>query len=145
MSVSWVLVANQSHARLFEAANANGDLSELDAMIYPEARMKGTELFTDGPGRSFDSGGHGRHGMGNPRQLHRRAGERFAKDIAHALEKGRKEGRYENLYIVAEPHMVGSLRDALDSPTRATIKGETGKNMVSCDTEQIRSQLPYLL
>ncbi|SDJ94537.1 host attachment protein [Microbulbifer yueqingensis] len=145
MAIAWVLVANQSHARLFEAANASGDLHEVEGMIYPEARMKGTEVYSDGPGRSYDSGGEGRHGMGNPRELHNRAGSRFAKELAHTLERGRQEGRYEKLYIVAEPQMVGNLREELDSPTRATIAGETGKNLVSSDAREIRSQLPYLL
>ncbi|UHQ56711.1 host attachment protein [Microbulbifer sp. YPW16] len=145
MAISWVLVANQSHARLFEATNATGNLHEVEGMIYPEARMKGTELYSDGPGRSFDSGGEGRHGMGNPRELHNRAGSRFAKELAHALERGRQEGRYEKLYIIAEPQMVGNLRDELDPPTRATIAGESGKNVVHCAPEEIRSQLPQLL
>ncbi|MFI2811403.1 MULTISPECIES: host attachment protein [Microbulbifer] len=145
MAISWVLVANQSHARLFEATNATGNLHEVEGMIYPEARMKGTELYSDGPGRSFDSGGEGRHGMGNPRELHNRAGSRFAKELAHALERGRQEGRYEKLYIIAEPQMVGNLRDELDPPTRATIAGESGKNVVHCAPEEIRSQLPHLL
>ncbi|SEA45273.1 host attachment protein [Microbulbifer marinus] len=145
MALAWVLVANQSQARLFEAEKRAGDLHELKTMVHPESRLPGREQFSDAPGRSFDSGAYGRHGMGNVREVHRRNGEDFAREIAHALERGRKEGRFEKLYIVAEPQMVGSLRDSLKSPTRATIAGEMGKNLVSCDPEEIRAQLPEWL
>lgn len=145
MALAWVIVANQSRARLFEAQKRAGALTELETLIHPETRLKGRDIETDAPGRSFDSGGEGRHAMGNVRELHNRAGRTFAREIAHALERGRQEGRYEKLYIVAEPHMVGSLREALKPPTLATIAGETGKNLVSCEAEEIRAQLPTWL
>ncbi|WP_346837466.1 host attachment protein [Microbulbifer sp. SAOS-129_SWC] len=145
MALAWVLVANQSHARLFEAAQRSGALDEVQAMVHPESRLKGRDIESDAPGRAFDSNGQGRHAMGNSSELHRRAGNKFAKELAHTLERGRQEGRYEKLYIVAEPQMVGSLRDALKPGTRATIAGETGKNLVNSDTEEIRAQLPYWL
>jgi len=142
MALAWVLVANQSQARLFEADKRAGELHELEALIHPESRLNGRDLISDAPGRTFDSGGQGRHAMGNVSQLHRLNGQRFARELAHALERGRVEGRYEKLYIVAEPQMVGSLREALNPPTRAVIAGETGKNLVNCEAEEIRAQLP---
>ncbi|SHF14904.1 Protein required for attachment to host cells [Microbulbifer donghaiensis] len=145
MALAWVLVANQSQARLFEAANRAGELHELETMIHPESRLNGRDLESDAPGRAFDSGGLGRHAMGNASQIHRRNGQKFAREIAHALEKGRKEGCFEKLYIVAEPQMVGSLRESLKAPTRAAIAGEMRKNLVNCDLEEIRSQLPEWL
>ncbi|WP_250459110.1 host attachment protein [Microbulbifer litoralis] len=146
MALAWVLVANQSHARLFEADKRASALHELESMIYPESRLKGRDIYADAPGRTFDRSGEGRHAMGNYRELRRRpARNRFARELAHALERGREEGRYEKLYIVAEPQMVGSLRDALDSPTRAAIAGETSKNLVSSETDEIRAQLPHWL
>lgn len=146
MALAWVLVANQSHARLFEADKRASELHELESMIYPEARLKGRDIYADAPGRTFDRGGEGRHAMGNYRELRRRPGRnRFARELAHALERGREEGRYEKLYIVADPHMVGSLRDALDPSTRAAIAGETSKNLVDSETQEIRAQLPHWL
>ncbi|AWF82708.1 host attachment protein [Microbulbifer sp. A4B17] len=145
MALAWVLVANQSQARIFEANKRVGNLNEIQALLHPESRLSGRDQESDAPGRSFDSYGQGRHSMGNSSRLHRRNGENFAREIAHTLERGRQEGQYEKLYIVAEPYMVGSLRDALKSPTRATIAGETGKNLVACEPEEIRAQLPIWL
>ncbi|WP_299947726.1 host attachment protein [uncultured Microbulbifer sp.] len=145
MVLAWILVANQSQARIFEAQKRAGQLHEIVDLLHPESRLPGREQESDAPGRSFDSHGQGRHAMGNFAEIHRRSGEKFAKEIAKTLERGRQEGRYEKLYIVAEPYMVGSLRDALRIPTRATVAGETGKNLVDFQPEEIRSQLPTWL
>ncbi|WP_226642624.1 host attachment protein [Microbulbifer variabilis] len=145
MALAWVLVANQSQARIFEAQKRASNLHEIQGLLHPQSRLSGREVDSDAPGRSFDSHGQGSHAMGNFANLHRRSGEDFAREIAHTLERGRQEGRFEKLYIVAEPYMVGSLRDALKTPTRATVAGETGKNLVDSQPDEIRAQLPIWL
>ncbi|MFD1215704.1 MULTISPECIES: host attachment protein [Microbulbifer] len=145
MSKAWVLVANHTHARLFEGEKRAKTLHEIESMVYPEGRMKGRDLITDAPGRSFDSSGEGRHAMSPSTGLRKQGAQKFARDIAHALEKGRVEGRYDKLYIVAEPSMAGTLRMSMSSPTLATIAGESRKNLVTCDSEKIRAELPMWL
>ncbi|MBN8430277.1 host attachment protein [Microbulbifer salipaludis] len=145
MSKAWVLVANHTHARVFEAEKRAGTLNEIESLVYPEGRMKAQELLSDAPGRAFDSQGQGRHAMAEPTSLRKQGAQKFARDIAHTLEKGRQEGRFDRLYIVAEPSMAGSLRLSMSSPCLATIAGESRKNLTTCDTEQIRAQLPMWL
>lgn len=145
MSKAWVLVANHTHARVFEAEKRAGTLNEIESLVYPEGRMKGRDVLSDAPGRSFDSKGQGRHAMAMPTSLRKQGAQKFARDIAHTLERGRQQGRFERLYIVADPSMAGSLRLSLSSPTLATIAGEARKNLVSSDTEEIRAQLPMWL
>lgn len=145
MSKAWVLVANHTHARVFEAEKRAGALNEVESLVYPEGRMKGQELLRDAPGRSFDSQGQGRHAMSETTSLRKQGAQKFARDIAHTLEKGRQEGRFDRLYIVAEPSMAGSLRMSMSSPCLAAIAGESRKNLTTCDSEQIRAQLPTWL
>ncbi|MDP5209800.1 host attachment protein [Microbulbifer sp. 2205BS26-8] len=145
MALAWILVANQSQARIFEVEKRAGQLQEIEDLFHPESRLPGREQESDAPGRSFDSHGQGRHALGNFSEIHRRSGDKFSKQIAKKLERGRQEGRYEKLYIVAEPYMVGSLRNALKIPTRATVACETGKNLVDFQPEEIRAQLPIWL
>lgn len=145
MSTAWVLVANHTHARIFEAEKRAGSLQEIESLVYPEARMKAHDLISDAPGRAFDSNGQGRHGMAKPTDLRKEGARKFARDIAHTLEKGRQEGRFDKLYIVAEPSMAGSLRMSMSSPTLATIAGESRKNVAECDSDEIRAQLPTWL
>jgi protein required for attachment to host cells len=146
MVKAWVLVANHTHARLFEAEKrADGELHEIEVLSHPEGRMRDRELVSDAPGRAFDSAGLGRHAVSNSKELRHQGAERFAREIAHTLERGRQEGRFEKLYIVAEPAIVGNLRSAMSSPTLATVAGESRKNLVTCKAEEIRAQLPLWL
>ena len=145
MSKAWVLVANHTTARLFEAEKRAKTLNEIESMLYPEGRMKGRDLISDAPGRAFDSYGMGRHAMSQSTALRKQGEQKFAKDIVHALEKGRREGRYEKLYIVADPSMAGTLRSSMSPTTRASIAGESRKNLVTCDPEKIRAELPMWL
>ncbi|GAA5524911.1 hypothetical protein Maes01_01470 [Microbulbifer aestuariivivens] len=145
MAKAWVLVANHTDARMFEAEHRASALKELEVLHYPEGRMRGQELLSDSSGRVFDRNGHGSHAMGGISDLRREGAQTFAREIAHALERAHEEGRYEHLYIVAEPKMVGPLRNALSPTTRAAIQGETGKNLVHSDPEAIRKQLPDFL
>ncbi|WP_105103101.1 host attachment protein [Microbulbifer pacificus] len=145
MSKAWVLVANHTHARVFEAEKRAGSLHEIESLVYPEGRMKGRDLITDAPGRAFDSNGQGRHAMAKPTDLRKEGARKFARDIAHALERGRQEGRFDRLYIVAEPSMAGSLRLSMSTPCLATIAGESRKNLTTCNSEEIRAQLPMWL
>ncbi|WP_237067072.1 host attachment protein [Microbulbifer guangxiensis] len=145
MAKAWVLVANHTDARMFEAEHRASALKELEVLHYPEGRMKGRDLLADAPGRVFDRYGHASRSMGNMSDLRRDGGEKFAREIAHALERAHEEGKYENLYIVAEPQMVGPLRHALSPTTRAAIVGETGKNMIHNNPDEIRKQLPDFL
>lgn len=145
MSKAWVLVANHTHARVFEAKNSAGSLKEIESFVYPEGRMKDHELTSDGPGTSFDSYGYGRHAMEKPTSLRKQGAQKFARDIAHTLEKGRQKGRFDRLYIVAEPSMAGSLRLSMSSPCLASIAGESRKNLATSDSEVIRAELPMWL
>ena len=145
MAKAWVVVANHTHARMFEAEHRASPLHELEVLNYPEGRMKSSELFSDSPGRSFDRMGHANRSMGNPSEVRHNGGQKFAREIAHALERARLEGKYEKLYIVAEPTMVGTLRDAMTASTLAKVAGESGKNLVHSKSEDIRAQLPTWL
>ncbi|TLM74423.1 host attachment protein [Microbulbifer harenosus] len=145
MSKAWVLVANHTHARVFEAEKRAGSLTEIESLVYPEGRMKGRELLSDAPGRAFDSKGQGRHAMEEPTSLRKQGARKFARDIAHALERGRQQGRFDRLYIVADPSMAGSLRMSMSTPCLATIAGESRKNLTTCDSDEIRAQLPMWL
>ncbi|MEW5250021.1 host attachment protein [Microbulbifer sp. 2201CG32-9] len=145
MAKAWVVVANHSHARMFEAKHRASDLRELSVLNYPEGRLKSGELVSDAPGRAFARMGYANRSMGNPSDVRQSGGEKFAREIAHALERGRQQGKYEKLYIVAEPSMVGNLREAMTPPTLARVAGESGKNLVHCDSDEIRAQLPIWL
>ncbi len=85
MTKTWVLVADNSRARIFLAETRNGPLLEIEALAHPESRLHAQELTSDLPGRAFDSGGQGRHAMELEVEPKQHEVHAFAKQISDRL------------------------------------------------------------
>ena len=136
MSIPLIVVADQSKARFFTVDSPEGELQEIHALEHDVARQKGSALASDRPGRSFDSGGQGRHTMvkekSDPRQ---QAIAAFAKRIAEDLYKGKHGGAYREFAIVAAPRFLGVLRSALASTGKLEPHVEIDKEVVAKEPE----------
>lgn len=141
----WLLVADQGRARLFSAMTARGALEELHDVIAPRGRMRDQDLTTDRPGRSFDSSGSGRHAMEPSTDPTEVEAINFAKSLADILNKGRMEGRYRHLGIVAPPAFLGHLRQQMTTETSRELVLEIDKDLTRLDAAAIRDHLPERL
>ncbi len=142
---TWVMVADASRARFFRAENRNGPLQEMADRLHVESRLKGRDLETDGPGRSFDRAGQGRHAMGKEVDVKTHEAQRFARELCDYLDKSAAANEYDKLYIVAAPAFLGLVRDCLANPVRKRVAGEVSKDMVNQDVQAIRATLPDFL
>lgn len=140
----WIVVADQSKARIFTVDTPRGDLQEVTQLEHPEARNKAQTLASDRPGRAFDSGGQGRHAMGTSVEPKEQEAIRFAKELAGHLQTARTAGRYDHLVLVAGPHFLGLIRDHLGSPNNLRIT-EINKNLGQYNPREIRTHLPERL
>ena len=145
MSKIWVLVADSARARLFHADGSAGPLLEQTDLLMPGSRLKESELVGDRPGRAFDSGGKGRHGMEPSTTAKEMESHRFAVQIAELLQKEQLTGAFNRLVLVAPPGFLGELRGALSDGVRALISEEVGKDLVQFDINSIREHLPERL
>jgi protein required for attachment to host cells len=145
MSKPWIVVADQSKARIFTVDNPRGPLQEVEALEHFEGRERTQDLTTDLPGRSFDSSGlGGRHAMVTPADPKEVEAIRFAKLIAEHIRAGCTQGRFNRLLLVAGPHFLGLLREYL-SPMNGVEVTEIGKNLGQYSSHEIRSHLPERL
>ena len=144
MSV-WVLAADSSRARLFQADSRTGAISELEDMVHPASRIKERGLVTDRAGRDVAPGGGGGHSMGHEDAAEREEIERFAREVGGKLCAARKAGRYRRLHVLAAPRFLGALRKHLDAETRAVLISEQDANVTSEDVAAIRARLPRRL
>ncbi|ULU27207.1 host attachment protein [Dyella terrae] len=69
----------------------------------------------------------------------------FALELSRFLLKGRNEGRFDALILIAAPAFLGSLRDRLDDQIRDRILLEVAKNLVHLDAFGVRGYLPERL
>jgi protein required for attachment to host cells len=141
----WIVVANRAVARLFQAKQPLGPLEEMDAFIHPEGRMHDQDLVSDRPGRGFDRFGPGRHAEDPDTTVTEQEATSFALQLARFLQKGRNDGRFDALVLIAAPAFLGIMRDRLDTPTRQRVMLEVDKNLVHLDAAALRGYLPERL
>ncbi len=107
--------------------------------------MPTRELGADRPGRVHDSSDVGRHALEPRVDWHQSEKTRFAGSIAAVLNKGRADGDFEKLVLVAPPRTLGELRAALDKPTRASISAELNKDLTGARADQLARRLETIL
>ena len=144
MSKHWIVVADQSKARIFTVDDPRGELQELEQLENPTGRDQAQTLGSDRPGRSFDSSGQGRHAMGTSVEPKEQEAVRFAKQIGDRLRTACHAGRCNRLLLVAGPHFIGLLKEQLDSLADVKVT-EIVKNLGQYDSREIRTHLPERL
>ena len=105
MEPTWILVADSARARLFRVDRPRGPLAEHSDYTNPADRLREQDLETDAPGR----GGH--YAMGGDTGTKAHYADRFAKQIADVLRKGRAGGKFARLYVLAAPNFLAAPRD----------------------------------
>jgi protein required for attachment to host cells len=139
----WVVVADNSRARIFSAEKAASSLSEVRDLTNPEARLHEGDLVSDKGGR--DRGMAGAHGFGIEDEHKHEGYEKFALAVCTELESARVSGQLSKLYVVAAPSFLGLLRKHQSSALRQLVQGEVDKNLTTQDAKAIRGCLPDFL
>jgi protein required for attachment to host cells len=138
MDNTWVLVANASEAHLYATERLGKDMTILKDFSHPEGRAKAGTLTSDRPhGRGPHSGTRG-DDTTDPKDFEE---DRFARQLADELDKGRLEKAYRRLALVAAPHFHGLLNMHLNDHTRALVKYSINKDLTDCDTRELPERL----
>ena len=143
----WFLVADASRARIFETTtdNKKAPLNEIMDLADPNARIRQTELASDGPGRNATAGGHGTHGMQEKITPREQEDIRFAADICKELQDKLNQGRFGRLYIAAAPRFLGLLRNGLPSGVKSKVAGDLDKDLTRFGESEIREHLHRMM
>jgi protein required for attachment to host cells len=131
MATTWILVAHQAGARIFENHGPGKGISLVDEVDHPEGRARDSELESDRPGRSFrkNSSDPRRAAMSRAEGPRDRAVADFARELAGKLQQARASNSYERLVLVAPPKFLGLLRGALDDSTASLVVGSIDKDL----------------
>ncbi|GBD43918.1 hypothetical protein HRbin40_01401 [bacterium HR40] len=138
----WVVVADGARLRIFRPDAERRGLEVVHEELYAPARMKGSELLADRPGRTYDSThDKGRHAMEPDTDPKRVEKEKFAFRISELLEEGLNNGQYGELVLVAAPRMLGDLRTALSDRVRSCIVEEVDKDLTWLPHPELEERL----
>jgi protein required for attachment to host cells len=143
-----VVVADAARARIFDVVEdrVGAALVEGAGMVHEKSRLMDQEILTDRPGRVRTGlGGHGVTAMPprtDPKELE---AERFAMQIADALEKARRAGEFEVLVLASPPHVIGLLRKSMPRSVSDRVGATVTLDGIRMKLEELQSSLAEAL
>lgn len=137
MKTTWVLVADEAIARIFEQPPGGADLVPVEDLTDPDAHAREAEMRHDAHGRR--SGGATVSAADSERHQH---AQLFAGRIAERLSDHHRQKRYDLLHILAAPRLLGYLRKALEPRLSAdAIASVQDKDVVQESPSQLAGRL----
>jgi protein required for attachment to host cells len=155
-SVRWILVADASRARIFTEQAGIWEL--VHALEHEESRMRSRDLMADANGRKpagLSRGtGNGDHAVSNaygrpgaepntdPKDVE---SQKFAREIATYLDRGRNEHAFGRLVVVAPPAFLGLLRSTMGDETQRLIEASLNKDFTHHPAPELKRQVERTL
>ena len=148
MDTTWIVSADAGRARIYAESHPNKPLQEVEDMVNGAARMRDSDINTDG--MSPLSAGKSSHGTGGalpgsqyepqttPEQHN---AEIFAKDVTGFLLKAQRDGKFQKLALVASPKFLGQLRAVLDPQLKSLVSFEISKDYTHSTGQQLQEQI----
>lgn len=138
---TWVLVAHRTGAALYESLARGEALRQIESWDHPEGRLKPSDLQSDRPGRSFDRVGGGRHSLSTQESTSDHIDRAFALQLAQHLEQARVRNTFDRVVLVAPPHLLGALRQALSLQVQELVVATLDKDYMRRTADELYDQL----
>lgn len=138
---TWYVVADATRARVFKRAGADAALVELYDFMHPQSQLNNSEPSKGETGDSAERVSRRKLDANpkiNPKGKH---AESFTKELATFLRDARADDAYGELVLIAEPKVLGRLRDNLDKATEQSVARRIDKNWAQHDRRKIESLL----
>jgi protein required for attachment to host cells len=130
MSQKWVVVADQSRARIFAMDSPSAPLREIEDLLHPAGRQRAQELKSDRPPRLFRGKGEASHPVDTKVDVKEQEAINFARRIADRIERARTQAELTQLVVIAPPDFLGVLRAALSPSAMKHLVQTIDKNLV---------------
>lgn len=140
---SWVLVADNSQARIYCLDKVKKTLDMVDEIDHQEGRWHRNDFVTSSPGRSVGSSGSGNvHMMGTDNSPKAHESVNFVRMIANSVNHAYKLHQFSTLQICAPPKLLGEI---LPSISKSIPQGNhINKDLVHEKPEQLLGRLTKL-
>jgi len=124
----WFLVANRASAEIYREGPDHAFFL-VTRLVNPDGSLQERELDADKPGRGFSSAGGGtiHHALDRRSHQHEEVARKFTKLIIRKLEEVVIENNATNIVLIAEPHFLGLMRDALSPKLKKLVKTTINK------------------
>lgn len=136
---TWIVAADGAEARFFAEPMRAGPVHEL-ADLHMRAGHE-DHAPSHQHATVHERGGAGRHGAGDETPPKQEAEDRFLRRVAERLAQAAQHGDYERLVLMAPPHALGVLRQALPSTVAGKVEGSDPHERVKEAADDIRRHL----
>ncbi len=137
---TWIVLADAASARMYAPQANVRDWTLAAELSHPQSRARESELGRDKPGRVKQSAG-GRSAMERPTPRKKVEMEKFARQIAEALDDALVRKAYERLVLVAPPAFLGVLRGMLAERVAQRISATIEKDYLHLDPPELRERV----
>ncbi|MEW5769768.1 MAG: host attachment protein [Pseudomonadota bacterium] len=138
MSVTWVMVANASQAKLFANYGPKRGLQLIKELLHPASREKTSNLVSDRSGANSGPG-HGAYIQATDPKHHE--AERFALQVARELDEGRVQNSYDQLILVASASFMGLVNGCLPVHVRSKVSKSIDKDYTKLPVKELTGHL----
>lgn len=143
--IIWFLIADGAHARIVRQLERDRETGgRLEDIVFDVDHKPLREIMADRPGRSFASSDTRRSAMAYHSDPVREQKIQFAAMLAGQLEEHRTASAFDRLVIVAEPRMLGLLRDALPVGLKSVVSAEIAKDLSNLPTAELYTTIANL-
>ena len=150
-----VVVADEANARFYDLDHrtdllpGRGMLSVAVNLADEAAHLHDRDFKSDRPGRVYDHaaapgarrGATAHHATGGDRRPRELEAQAFPRRISARLQLDHGHGAPEHLALVAAPHFLGLLRQALPERLRRQVTDEVHKDLVHEPAEALQQHL----
>jgi protein required for attachment to host cells len=135
-----IVIADGEHARFVRPA-ADNALATTQRFDSASAHKRSTDLKSDRPGASYHTGATAHHAVEPRHDPHMLEKERFADLVAVELNAAGGREEFDALVLVAPPHTLSRIRDALDPAIGACVVGTLAKDLVKTPDDALQPHL----
>mgnify|MGYP006267231691 CR=1 FL=1 len=142
MHMQWVVVADQSRARIFQTSGQLDELVEIDDLLNPSGRQDDSDLRKDAKGRFYGKGERDQAHTAEPHVTQEEhAADRFSREVMAYLEHANHDHRFESLVMIAPPEFLGLLRKQLSKNVETKVRQQLATDISGLHETQIRDYL----
>ena len=132
----WIMNSNSNVCRIYALNKKNAELILVKELQHPENKLKSSDLTSDKPGR-YQSSHTARGAYTQPSQPREIKVDNFYREIAKELDQGRCNQSYDELVIIAPPHLNGLLFQHLDKHVKDLIINNIKKDLLHLSDHEL--------
>jgi protein required for attachment to host cells len=142
---TWILIADGARARVLRNAALDVEVEgKQKDIVFEIERKQLREIMSDRPGRSFAPAGARRSSMEYRSEPEKDQEARFADMLLEQLDRRLRSRQFDRLAIIAEPRMLGVLRQRISPTLRRTIFAEVAKDLTKMPQQALREAIAQL-